>query len=153
MTDGNFVPPENLEEVVSRALAKKQDERYQTCDEFAADLMDVYEQVQPSAETLLAAPGTPAPFPPSHRQQTQTPRWTSKSARTGSGPARTPPRPLPPPATTPPPTPVPPTQQFDAAPATVTTQESASSAQPALPRTGPTQKPESSKTPSILLTP
>jgi serine/threonine protein kinase len=46
LVDATFAPPEGLEEIVTRAMAKKPDGRYQTCEEMAEDLRYVYAHVQ-----------------------------------------------------------------------------------------------------------
>ncbi|MCI0414480.1 protein kinase [bacterium] len=62
LTDGQFVPPEGLEDVIHRALAKNQEERYQTCEELTDDLLQVLGQIQQADPTLLSSSGTPLPF-------------------------------------------------------------------------------------------
>jgi serine/threonine protein kinase len=87
IADGQFVPPEGLETVIQRALAKSQEDRYQTCEELTDDLLQVLGRVQesdPSAQSFLRTPlpsssgrtpvpsqrrtpipgGTPPPRPP-----------------------------------------------------------------------------------------
>jgi len=61
LIDGQFVPPPGLEEIVSRALAKKMEDRYQTCEELVDDLLQVIAQTQES-DPLPLNPRTPVPF-------------------------------------------------------------------------------------------
>jgi serine/threonine-protein kinase len=46
LADASFTPPEGLEAIVARSLAKKPMERYQTCEEMAEDLRYVFAHVQ-----------------------------------------------------------------------------------------------------------
>ena len=59
LVDATFTPPEGLEEVVSKALGKKTSDRYQSCEEFAEDLIHVYsllQQTQPRGEAVKTDP-------------------------------------------------------------------------------------------------
>lgn len=46
LVDASFTPPEGLVDVVMKAIAKKPQDRYQTCEEFAEDLRYIYAFVQ-----------------------------------------------------------------------------------------------------------
>lgn len=46
LADASFHPPEGLEEIVLRAMAKKVEDRYQTCEELADDLRYIFNIVQ-----------------------------------------------------------------------------------------------------------
>lgn len=75
LTDAQFVPPEGLDEVIQKALAKNQEDRYQTCDELTDDLIQVLGRVQQDAEpasqsssrTPLPYSGGRTPFPSQRR--------------------------------------------------------------------------------------
>jgi serine/threonine-protein kinase len=89
LSDAQFTPPEGLEEIVSRAMAKKPDGRYQTCEEMAEDLRYVFAHVQqqygevmeeiPASELDAAKypPGTP--IPTMKRTGSQTPYTVSRT--------------------------------------------------------------------------
>ena len=49
LVDAPFTPPEGLVDVVMKAIAKKPQDRYQTCEEFAEDLRYIYAFVQQQA--------------------------------------------------------------------------------------------------------
>jgi serine/threonine-protein kinase len=81
LTDGEFVPPEGMEAIIQRALAKSVEERYQTCDELTEELLQVLGRIQesePAGETLsktaipFSAGRTPLP------SQRRTPIPTNK---------------------------------------------------------------------------
>src|SRR5262249_7059788 len=74
LNDGVFIPPDGMEEIVARSLAKKIDERYFTCEEFAEDLLHLFsivrEQEQAGSTTPVtgsktfgAGRTTPTPYP------------------------------------------------------------------------------------------
>lgn len=70
LVDSTFTPPEGLAEVVMKAIAKKPEERYQTCEEFAEDLRYIYafvQQQQYDAGQVSGGTGrqsrTPTPVP------------------------------------------------------------------------------------------
>jgi serine/threonine-protein kinase len=46
LADDSFTPPEGLEEIVLRGMAKKVDDRYPNCEEFADDLRYIFNTVQ-----------------------------------------------------------------------------------------------------------
>jgi serine/threonine protein kinase len=46
LVDADFTLPEGLEDIVLRTIAKKPDDRYQTCEELAEDLRYIYNLVQ-----------------------------------------------------------------------------------------------------------
>jgi len=50
LQDSKFTPPEGLEEIAARSLAKKPDERYQTCNEMIADLLQVFDRLRESQQ-------------------------------------------------------------------------------------------------------
>lgn len=54
LVDATFTPPEGLEEVVFKALGKKTSERYQSCEEFAEDLIHVYGMLQEKQSSTSA---------------------------------------------------------------------------------------------------
>jgi eukaryotic-like serine/threonine-protein kinase len=62
VADGQFVPPEGLEQVILRAIAKNQEERYQTCDELTDDLLQVLGRVQESDPSAQSIPGMSIPY-------------------------------------------------------------------------------------------
>lgn len=62
LTDGQFVSPEGLEDVIQRALAKNQEERYQTCEELTDHLLQVLGRIQETETAIQQASGTPVPF-------------------------------------------------------------------------------------------
>ncbi len=78
LTDALFVPPEGLDEVVQRALAKNQEERYQTCDEMTDDLLRVLSHVQESdpASSRTSVPFTPGRTPLPSQRRTPIPGTT-----------------------------------------------------------------------------
>jgi serine/threonine protein kinase len=71
LVDATFRPPEGLEAIVDRAISKKPDARYQTCEEMAEDLRYVFAHVQqnysdasyemPGSESTQMIGGTPPP--------------------------------------------------------------------------------------------
>lgn len=70
LVDSTFTPPEGLADVVMKAIAKKPEERYQTCEELAEDLRYIYAFVQQQQyETGQVSGGTgrqsrtPTPVP------------------------------------------------------------------------------------------
>jgi serine/threonine protein kinase len=62
VADGEFVPPEGLEQIIQRALAKNQEDRYQTCDELTDDLLQVLGRVQESDPAAQSIPGMSIPY-------------------------------------------------------------------------------------------
>ncbi len=93
ITDGQLVPPEGLEEVIHRALAKTQEDRYQTCEELTDDLLQVLGQIQESDFAAMEAlSGTPLPYSartplPSQRR---TPKPGTGVPKSGTTPPRIP---------------------------------------------------------------
>ncbi len=89
LVDAQFSPPEGLEAIVSRAMAKKPDGRYQTCEEMAEDLRYVYAHVQQqygdAAEEIpageLGSANYPAgtPIPTMKRTGSHTPYTVSRT--------------------------------------------------------------------------
>lgn len=71
LVDASFTPPEGMVDVVMKAIAKKPQERYQTCEEFAEDLRYIYAFVQQRQYESGTAPAsqtgrmghTPTPVP------------------------------------------------------------------------------------------
>lgn len=71
LVDTSFTPPEGMVDVVMKAIAKKPQERYQTCEEFAEDLRYIYAFVQQRQYESGTAPAsqtgrmghTPTPVP------------------------------------------------------------------------------------------
>jgi serine/threonine-protein kinase len=62
LTDTQFVPPKGLDEIIQRALAKNQEERYQTCEDLTDDLVQVLNQVQAPEATMTPSSRTPLPY-------------------------------------------------------------------------------------------
>ena len=63
LTDAEFVPPEGLDEIVQKALAKDVAARYETCEELTDDLLRVLGRAQQEAETSEpSASRTPLPY-------------------------------------------------------------------------------------------
>ena len=62
LTDAQFIPPEGLNEIVLKALAKNQEERYQTCEELTDDLIQVLTQVQQESASTSTSARTPLPY-------------------------------------------------------------------------------------------
>ena len=99
LQDVKFTPPEGLEEIAARSLAKKPDDRYQSCDEMIADLLQVFdkvketEQIEPTfiiekpyaaiAISRTPLPRKPTPIP--RQGPALTPPPTAKKAETSSG--------------------------------------------------------------------
>jgi len=93
LTDGQFVAPESLEDVIQRALAKKQEDRYQTCDELTDHLLQVLGQIQEADPAAMQQrSGTPIPFS-GGRTPLPSQRRTPRPGTTPSGSGTTPPRP------------------------------------------------------------
>lgn len=107
LVDENFNPPQGLDEVVARALKKKPEERYQTCEEMAEDLRYIYTMIQqeggPDAgmsPTAVSFPtnrmtGTPTPgthYPGSQPKMTLPSQHRMAAAQGASGVTGTPPR-------------------------------------------------------------
>ena len=74
LVDSTFTPPEGLADVVMKAIAKKPEERYQTCEELAEDLRYIYAFVQQQQFEAGQASGitgrqvrTPTPVPTMRR--------------------------------------------------------------------------------------
>ena len=96
LVDDKFTPPAGLEDIVLRAIAKKPDERYQTCEELAQDLLTIYGMLEQNA----SATDTPIP---AARRLTATPKsglrtgprvsqtGTPLPGQMGSSPPQTPP--------------------------------------------------------------
>lgn len=75
MVDETFVPPEGLDEVVTKALAKNPADRYSTCEEFAEDLRYVFQ----NAQQFTDQSGSAMPTTPSHsNRMTATPLPTPR---------------------------------------------------------------------------
>jgi serine/threonine protein kinase len=132
LTDTQFVPPQGLDEIIQHALAKNQEERYQTCEEMTDDLVHVLNQVQTPDATMIPSPRTPLPYSVGRTPvpQKRTPLPTNPSAGRISAEIQVPKTKVAGSVTqTPPPIPT----QAETAGATVITP------QPSLPpRTGPT---------------
>jgi eukaryotic-like serine/threonine-protein kinase len=91
LTDGQFVSPEGLEDVIRRALAKTQEERYQTCEELSDHLLQVLGQIQDVDAAIQQASGTPVPFSVG-RTPLPSQRRTPRPGTVPPGSSTTPPR-------------------------------------------------------------
>ena len=92
LVDAEFTPPEGLVDVVMRAIAKKPEDRYQTCDELAEDLRYIYANLQnlqsESGSTVTTGtdtPGSHTPAPTMRRMPTGPGAGTPLPSRTRSG--------------------------------------------------------------------
>jgi serine/threonine protein kinase len=93
ITDGQFVPPEGLEDVIHRALAKNQEERYQTCEDLTDHLLQVLGQIQDADAAIQQVSGTPFPFSVGRTplpSQRRTPRPGTAPPGSGTTPPRLP---------------------------------------------------------------
>ena len=94
LTDVSFTAPEGLEQAVFKALAKKSDERYASCEEFASDLLQAFHTLQ--QQEGAAAGGTPLPGSLGvYRTATPFPAMRKTGSVTGGTPLpKTPPPPI-----------------------------------------------------------
>jgi serine/threonine-protein kinase len=108
LVDESFSPPQGLDDVVFRALKKKPEERYQTCEEMAEDLRFIYGMIQqesgsdagmgptaisyPTNRITGTPPGSRTPYPGSHPRMTLPSQQRLAAAQGVSGMTGTPPR-------------------------------------------------------------
>ncbi len=91
LVDATFTPPEGLEAIVARAIEKKPDARYQTCEEMAEDLRYVFAHVQQNyADAAFEMPvgentGMPASTPVPTIRRTGSPAPPTLSPTPSSG--------------------------------------------------------------------
>ena len=55
LADATFTPPEGLDEILGRALAKKQENRYSTCDDMIEDLLKLFDHLKTTTGTETIA--------------------------------------------------------------------------------------------------
>lgn len=87
LVDESFTPPAGLDVVVSRALQKKPEDRYQTCEEMAEDLRYLYSILQQEGFSEAGTGPTAISFPTNRMTGTPTPG--SSTPAPGSAPRMT----------------------------------------------------------------
>jgi serine/threonine-protein kinase len=81
LADETFTPPEGLDEILGRALAKKPENRYANCDDMIGDLLRLFDQLKTSTGTETVA-FEPKPYEAITVGRTPVPKRTT-TIRTG----------------------------------------------------------------------